>query len=400
MLIDAPGINQYNPAKPTTLVFYALPNGNTIEQTIGCAAAPGLDWHYNIQHIGPHNADAAVDRSNPQLRDRLPGSREKKLACFNQGDPDAAVHTRRIVELASHLIDPPPKNLVIMAHSGGGAFVTEYINAPGPLPPNLDRIAYLDAYYKHSSDTATAEKLKPWLDANPNHHLVLVCYDDRNIELNGKPVITTPDGGSFRAAHRLLDALSDHHPPTTQSDGPIDSVDFDHEQIHFIFHNNPQNLILHTRLVEWNGFLRAMTVDSSLPQTWVPLKEQHDYDQWIQPATTPSPSTQPTTQPTTQSLTGSQFIHQIATASLQDREDAIYQQILAGNSPKPLQHFVPIKVQMTHRWNHSHHRISGGRRLFGDWQRRRFCQNAHVADDGSADCRCAALQPADEEDGR
>ena len=39
-------------SKPVLLVFYALPNGNTIEQTIGKAIGPGDDWHFDIQHIG------------------------------------------------------------------------------------------------------------------------------------------------------------------------------------------------------------------------------------------------------------------------------------------------------------------------------------------------------------
>ena len=33
----------------TEIVF--SPNGNTIEQTLGCAAIPGLDWHLDIQHV-------------------------------------------------------------------------------------------------------------------------------------------------------------------------------------------------------------------------------------------------------------------------------------------------------------------------------------------------------------
>src|SRR5204863_8425521 len=40
-----------NFAKPL-LILYALPNGNTTEQTIGKAIKPGDDWHYDIQHIG------------------------------------------------------------------------------------------------------------------------------------------------------------------------------------------------------------------------------------------------------------------------------------------------------------------------------------------------------------
>src|SRR5260221_4458877 len=37
--------------KPTLLIIYATPNGNTIEQTLGCAKAAGIDWHFDIQHV-------------------------------------------------------------------------------------------------------------------------------------------------------------------------------------------------------------------------------------------------------------------------------------------------------------------------------------------------------------
>lgn len=48
--INAP--ENLNPKNSTTVIFYALPNGNTIEQTIGKQMAEGVDWHFNIQHIG------------------------------------------------------------------------------------------------------------------------------------------------------------------------------------------------------------------------------------------------------------------------------------------------------------------------------------------------------------
>src|SRR5438128_128858 len=34
------------------LILYALPNGNSTTQTIGRTLAEGVDWHYDIQHIG------------------------------------------------------------------------------------------------------------------------------------------------------------------------------------------------------------------------------------------------------------------------------------------------------------------------------------------------------------
>src|SRR4051794_22403035 len=51
VLIDAPAPAQIDKRRPTRLIIYALPNGNTIEQTFGARKAPGLDWHYDIQHI-------------------------------------------------------------------------------------------------------------------------------------------------------------------------------------------------------------------------------------------------------------------------------------------------------------------------------------------------------------
>src|SRR5262245_19154657 len=39
-------------AKPNRqIVIYATPNGNTIEQTLGCSMAEGRDWHFDIQHV-------------------------------------------------------------------------------------------------------------------------------------------------------------------------------------------------------------------------------------------------------------------------------------------------------------------------------------------------------------
>src|SRR5205807_1541230 len=42
---------QLDPAKPTRLVLFATPNGNTLERTLGCGKSPGLDWHFDIQHV-------------------------------------------------------------------------------------------------------------------------------------------------------------------------------------------------------------------------------------------------------------------------------------------------------------------------------------------------------------
>jgi len=50
VLINHPA--SIDPAKPTTIVFYACPTGNTIEQTFGRAPGEGVDWRHDIQHAG------------------------------------------------------------------------------------------------------------------------------------------------------------------------------------------------------------------------------------------------------------------------------------------------------------------------------------------------------------
>src|SRR5215212_11289060 len=40
----------------TILIVYALPNGNTTDQTMGKRLQPGDDWHFDIQHIKAQTA--------------------------------------------------------------------------------------------------------------------------------------------------------------------------------------------------------------------------------------------------------------------------------------------------------------------------------------------------------
>jgi hypothetical protein len=44
--INAPGPAHFDRRLPIRLVVFALPNGNTIPQTVGRRMEPGLDWHF------------------------------------------------------------------------------------------------------------------------------------------------------------------------------------------------------------------------------------------------------------------------------------------------------------------------------------------------------------------
>jgi hypothetical protein len=51
ILINAP-LKGFGKDDRVLLILYALPNGNSIEQTFGKNMEVGDDWHFNIQHIG------------------------------------------------------------------------------------------------------------------------------------------------------------------------------------------------------------------------------------------------------------------------------------------------------------------------------------------------------------
>ena len=43
--------------QPRRLVVFATPNGNSIEQTLGCQAGDGIDWHFHLRQ-NTHQLDA------------------------------------------------------------------------------------------------------------------------------------------------------------------------------------------------------------------------------------------------------------------------------------------------------------------------------------------------------
>ena len=49
LTFDEPNLNE---DKPTKVVLFALPNGNTTAQSFGKKLASGDDWHFDIQYIG------------------------------------------------------------------------------------------------------------------------------------------------------------------------------------------------------------------------------------------------------------------------------------------------------------------------------------------------------------
>ncbi len=350
-IVVAPLASRFDPQRPTLLAIYATPNGNSVEQTLGCTAAEGLDWHHDIQHA------AAQTRLFRETDD----SQNVVLACI-QADmrswpawrakhEDSAAIIKRIVESLTKSLPADNVRVVLTGHSGGGRFMFEYINAVDEIPASIERIAFLDANYGYSSEHRHGEKILQWLRADPARQFVVLAYDDRNIMLNGKKVVG-PTGGTYRASYRMIDSLREQINFTEDKLDVFDRFVGPNGQLTTLIHPNPENKILHTRLVgEMNGLLYVLTLGTEIENAWGRLGNPRVYGEWVQPKPyDPSgwrgvaPAVRPRA---TNAAGGKAFVSSLLASSPAEREQAILDEAARGNIPDFLRRFVEVTVEAT-----------------------------------------------------
>ncbi|HUR54321.1 MAG TPA: hypothetical protein VMZ71_09330 [Gemmataceae bacterium] len=318
---------KFDPAKPTRLVIYATPNGNTIEQTLGCGPAASLDWHFDIQHV------AAQVRA---LQELTPGE-NVVLACveadglswpaWKRKHADGPARVRKVVEVLRSWVPGDPR-VSLAGHSGGGSFLFGFIDADATIPDWVDRVALLDANYSFA-DTH-GDKLLAWLKGDRARRLVVIAYDDREITLDGKRVVG-PDGGTFRATDRMHKRFSRDAAFNTAAVGDVTTRTALDARIALIVHANPKNRILHTALVgEMNGLMRGLS-------DVIVFGEPRAYTKWVQPApgipkrTADSPG-------------GAVFFKTLGALTPAAREEAVATEILRGNVPDFLRAFHKVTI--------------------------------------------------------
>ena len=340
VVMNAPAT--YDPARPTRLVIYATPNGNTIEQTLGSTTPSGTDWHFGIQHVA-----AQVRR----LREVSPAVNVVVACCEAEGlswpvwrkrfadagttsppIPREDGRIRRVVERVRGWIPQQEIQITLVGHSGGGSFLFGFLESGDEAPNEIERFAFLDANYSYSDDAKHGDKLLSWLRGKNTRRLTVIAYDDRKITLDGKLVVG-PTGGTFRATERMTARFSSEVPLTKSQAADIVTYRGSGDQIVFHVHTNPQNKILHTALVgDMNGLLEA-TADATM--NWGTFGGPPAYTKLIQPATgIPSrPS---------DAAGGSELLQKLASFSPAEREERMTREILRGNIPDFLRRFQPV----------------------------------------------------------
>lgn len=281
--INAPAAAKLDPGKPTALVFYALPNGNTIEWTIGRAKAEGLDWHYFIQHIGAQTRRLREVVTDRNLIVAYLEAEGKSWPAWRKKRADSGKLILDLIQQVKERVNTlRGVNLILSGHSGGGSFIFGYLNAVERIPDEVERIQFLDSNYGFAAEDKHGDKLLEWLKRSPRHYLTVLAYDDREITLDGKKVFG-PTGGTYRATQRMLEWFGSKIRFSESSLGDCTRSQALNRQIDIIVHRNPQNRILHTVLVgEMNGFIHAMTHGTAHEDKAAVFGGPVGYEKWIQ----------------------------------------------------------------------------------------------------------------------
>ncbi|MHB1050848.1 MAG: hypothetical protein ACYC09_12275 [Bacteroidota bacterium] len=266
-------------SKQTLLILYALPNGNTIEMTAGKRMSPGLDWHYDIQHIAAQTRFLRSILTNVNVVVAYLETGEKSWPAWRQKRPNDASDIARIVEFI-RFETGNPNSLILSGHSGGGSFITGFINAFETIPSFISRICYLDANYSYTDSLNHGKKLYQWLTNDSARTLTVLAYDDREITINGKKIIG-PTGGTFRATQRMVHSFTVYDSVSAKQDSTIIQYSAMKNRVRIYVHTNPDTSILHTVLVERNGFIHSILASTAHEEIRYRFFGDRAYQQYI-----------------------------------------------------------------------------------------------------------------------
>lgn len=275
--INAPLPEKFSTNKPVLLVFYALPNGNTTDQTIGRKIEPGDDWHFNIQHIGAQTRWLRERLSDRTIVVAYLEAAKKSWPAWRRNHGDERIPG--LLAKVKNLFAGYRLETVLASHSGGGSLVFGYLNSVTTVPEDVARIAFLDSNYAYST-TNHLTKLVTWLKSSPEHRLCVLAYHDDIALLEGKTFVSA-EGGTWGRSHAMLNDLRGSFDFTSAKRGDLESWVALAGRCQFLLMENPDRKILHTVQVERNGFIHAMLTGTAEEGKGYEYFGERAYEPWI-----------------------------------------------------------------------------------------------------------------------
>lgn len=264
--------------KPTQIIIFALPNGNTTAQTFGKKLKEGDDWHFDIQHIGAQTAFIRHIDPNTNYMVVYVANTLKSWPAWRKKYTDADDRIAKLIEyLQISYKDYRPK-IMLSGHSGGGSFIFGYLNSQKQIPSYINRIGFLDAIYGYESEKHL-QKLKDWLKQK-DKALQVIAYNDSVVVYNGKPLVSPTGGTWYRSQLMAKELQADFK--LQYADNP-DRLNWGDKngQISFCLIKNPEAKIYHTVLVEKNGLIELVFRGTKFQDQQYQFWKDRAYQQYI-----------------------------------------------------------------------------------------------------------------------
>lgn len=339
ILINAP-IKGFQKGKEVLLIFYALPNGNTIEQTFGKKLHEGDDWHFNIQHIGAQTRFLRTVIKDQIVVVAYLENNQKSWPQWKANTPEYEKQVKKMVDDVKGIFAPWQPKVVLNGHSGGGRFIFSYLDAVNEIPKDVVRIAFLDSDYGYE-DSIYGPKLERWLKTGNNRFLCALAYNDSVVVFNGKPLVS-PTGGTWYRTKMMQKYLSEQFRFRNQQDDSLIWSNSKRKRIEIILKTNPDKKILHTVQVERNGFINSILSGTKLEQKNYTYFGERAYSNFIADSVEVPIRSLTIPERNAQAESGSTFMERISALPLAEREEEIYKAIASGNIPGFLRNTITL----------------------------------------------------------
>lgn len=241
--------------KKTIICFFALPNGNSTEQTMGKKMQPGDDWHFDIQHIRAQTRFIREQMINKNFIVIYLENNYKSWPTWKQKHPDFKKEIPHLVDSLTGMVKAKHKIIYLNGHSGGGSFVFGYLAGIEQIPSMVKRISFLDSDYGY--DSSYYSKFKNWLQQVKGAALNVFAYNDSVALYNGKPVVSAT-GGTWYRSHLFLQDLQQDLSFSEKNTDSLVIYKSDDDRVQFFFKKNLNKGIYHTQQVELNGFIHSV----------------------------------------------------------------------------------------------------------------------------------------------
>lgn len=341
--INAPSSSDFDKNKPTKLVLYALPNGNSTDCTIGKLPAIGDDWHYHIQHIGAQTRYIRAKNQDYNLITIYLEANNKSWGNWRKTGLTRDLKIKEVVEYLLSLFWAYNPHIELNSHSGGGNFIFGFMDAHSEIPEYVHKISFIDSNYNWD-DKRYGDKLKNWIEASTTNSLFVACYDDANALYEGRPFVSKK-GGTWHRTYLMQRFLKKRIKGLKWEKIENDSIIYykvSRPNLQFYSRKNPKRKIYHTILVERNGYIQSVLSGTKHEGDGYEFMGKKAYDLYRQDSII-LPHIFPFPPRKKGAVTGSEFAHRVMNMTATARDSIVYKEIAEGNIPDSFRRPVYIK---------------------------------------------------------